>query len=476
MFLEGEIMKPFKKINKIFLILAVVIFCFACSEEFLELNPENAVSDQVFLQSLGDFQSAMVGIYDQIQLSDWYGRYLPLVADIMGEDVKQNASANRAKEWAEYNGSKTTTHRVDREFWAEIYECINMANAVINSAFEPTDAVRAQLNQLRGEAYAARALGYFDLVRIFGQHYTFTSDASHPGVPIVLDFDVTSKPTRNTVAEVYAQVISDFNEAISLMTIDPPNAGRLSKEAAQALLARVYLYKEDYANAEAMASAVINSGKYSLVSTADYPTQFLDGLSSEAIFEMIYSGADNPGSDHLGGMYRVSGYGDYLPSQTLFDLMDDNDIRKTMFKEDVNLSGAYGNLRVDKYPSTGSATGTDNLPVIRLSEVYLIRAEARANTGNPGGALDDVNLLRARALAPLATGADIHAEIAIERRIELCFEGHRIFDITRKKASLTRDDCTSTVCAVPYPSDLFVLPIPFEETDVNPNITQNPGY
>jgi len=420
---------------------------------------------------------------DQMQNADWYGRYFMLVPDVMGEDVKQNASANRAKEWAEYNGSDVDF--IPEEIWAEVYEGINIANSIINSTYEAPTAIQAEFNNIVGQAYALRALAHFDLVRIYAQHYTFTADASHAGIPIVTVYDVESRPSRNTVKEVYDQVIADFNQAISLMTIDPPSAGHFSKEAAQALLSRVYLYKEDYANAESLATAVINSGKYNLVANGSYADQFLTGNSSEAILEIVFSLADNPGSDHLGGMYKESGYGDYLPSNDLFNIMTDGDVRKTMFATDVNLSGIYGSLRVNKYPSSGADIGTDNLPVIRLSEVYLNRAEARAKSGNDAGAQADVDLIRQRgfAAAPAvtATGAALVTEILNERRVELCFEGHRIFDITRNKGSVIRTDCTApttpvNACAINYPNDRFILPIPDGETNVNENIAQNPGY
>ncbi len=476
-------MNPLKMLRKnaVITVMALLFLALGCEKNLLDLTPHQSVSDEEFLKTLSDFQAAIIGVYDQLSIPDWYGRYMLLVPDVMGEDVKQNAQANRAKEWAEYNGSTTTTHRIDREFWAEIYEGINMVNRIINADFEPTEAVRQKYNQILGEAYAIRALAYFDLVRLFAQHYTFTPDASHPGVPIVLEFDITQKPPRNTVKEVYDQIISDFNQAISLMTIDPPNAGRMSKEAAQALLSRVYLYKEDWAMAEQLASAVINSGKYSLVPRDQYLNMFFPGLSSEAIFEMVYTIADNPGSNHLGGMYRSTGYGDYLPSNDLISMIDDNDIRKGLFVVDPELPGGkWGNLRVNKYPSSGADIGTDNLPVIRLSEVYLNRAEARANLGDEAGAIEDLMTIRRRAWpdAPdvTASGQDLLEEIYKERRIELCFEGHRIFDITRHKKDLVRNDCTAPVCTVPYPSNLFILPIPFEEVNVNPNIQQNPGY
>jgi hypothetical protein len=473
-------MKPYKTYRTISVLLVLFLICVSCDKDFLSLTPKQSVSFDTFFKSLADFQSAIIGCYDQMQDPDWYGRYMLLVPDIMGDDVKQNSQANRAREWAEYNGSTNSVHEVDRYFWQEIYEAINMANQIINAPFEPAPALQDEYNQIIGEAYAVRALSHFDLVRLFAQHYTYTAGASHPGVPIVTEFDVTSKPARNTVAEVYAQIISDFNEAISLMTIDTGNAGRFSKEAAQALLSRVYLYMEDFANAETMATAVINSGKYALVDSADYATMFFPGLSSEAILEVINIQVDRYAFDHVGYMYQKTGYGDYLPSKDLLNLIDENDVRKTTFVLDPELVGQYGEYRVNKFPSIGEDNGTDNIPVIRLSEVYLNRAEARAKSGNDAGAQDDLNMIRQKRLSTApdvtATGQALLDEIAIERRVELCFEGHRIFDITRHKQNLVRVDCTAPVSTVTYPDYRFILPIPLVEMDANPNMVQNPGY
>ena len=473
-------MKPYKTYTTIGVLLVLVLICVSCDNDHLALTPKQSVSFDTFFNSLADFESAIIGCYDQMQLPDWYGRYMLLVPDIMGEDVKQNSQANRAREWAEYNGSTTTIHEVDEEFWAEIYEAINMANQIINAPFEPAPAVQDEYNQIIGEAYAVRALAHFDLVRIFAQHYTFTAGASHLGVPVVTEFDIASKPARNTVAEVYAQVISDFNEAISLMTIDPGSSGRFSKEAVQALLSRVYLYMEDFATAETMTTNVINSGRYALVDSADYATMFLSGNSSEAILEIINIQVDRFAFDHVGYMYQKSGYGDYLPSKDLLNLIDDNDVRKTTFVLDEELVGQYGDYRVNKFPSEGEDNGTDNIPVIRLSEVYLNRAEARAKSGNDAGAQDDLNMVRQKRLSTASdvtlTGQALIDEIKIERRVELCFEGHRVFDITRYKQDLVRVDCTAPVCTVTYPDNRFILPIPLVEMDVNPNMVQNPGY
>ena len=152
------------------------------------------------------------------------------------------------------------------------------------------------------------------------------------------------------------------------------------------------------------------------------------------------------------------------------------------------MSGAFnkaplGAARVDKWPSEGPLNGTDNISVIRLSEVYLNRAEARANLGNDAGAQADIDIIRQRAnpgvAAVSATGAALKTEVYNERRAELAFEGHRIFDINRRKQNLARIlDCTSVpeACNLSYPNPLFILPIPDGEINSNPDITQNPGY
>ncbi|HSM04467.1 MAG TPA: RagB/SusD family nutrient uptake outer membrane protein [Longimicrobiales bacterium] len=443
-----------------------------CNE--LGLEPTDAVSDDAYFQTIADFEAAIVGVYDQISIADYYGRSIPLISDIMGEDVKQAGSANRYQEFADFEGQVVTGHDFETELWAEGYEAINMLNELIAAEFEPT-GVEDTYEQILGEAHALRGLIFFDLVRMYAQHYTFTTDASHPGIPIVLVPDVEALPSRNSVGEVYQQVISDLTMGISLMDQTRRGAYMMSAEAAQAILGRVYLYMEDWAGAESMATAVINSGKYSLVEGQAYIDQFATGGSSEAIFEIQSTDTDNRGSDSLGGMYRASGYGDYLPAKDLLDLMDPTDLRWAMYVEDPLLTGVYASHRVNKWPTVSN---TDNIPVIRLSEVYLNRAEARAQLDDDPGAQDDLNMVRARAgLGDSAdTGAALLDAILLERRMELGYEGHRIHDLMRYKQAINRVDVTGDVAFMAYPCNFCVLPIPQPETDTNPNIQQNAGY
>ncbi|WP_018128360.1 RagB/SusD family nutrient uptake outer membrane protein [Balneola vulgaris] len=467
-------------------LLALIVVGVGCSDGFLEINPQQSVSNEEALLTLQDYEAAITGAYNILSSSNYYGRYFVLVPDVMADDVKQNSQANRAKEYAEYVAFEE--HFITEGMWATIYSGISAVNAIINA---PKPDIAASLddeyNQLIGEAHALRGQMYFDLVRLYGQHYTYTTDASHLGVPIVLETDEESEPVRNTVAEVYNQVISDLTTSIGLMqpTTRNGNTATLSSWAAKALLARVYLYQEDWANAEAMADDVIENGPYQLVSNANYVASWSDDFDAESIFEISMTESDNRGSDALGRMYIESGYGDYLPSDDLYSLIPAGDVRQQLFIVDGNLSGDYAPFRLNKYPST---TGLDNTIVIRLSELYLIRAEAAAmqadtNPSKNAIAQSDVTTIRQRGepgQAPVvATGQALRDEIALERRIELAYEGQRLWDLMRKKQDMVRTQCTSTIpaaCSVSYPNDRFVLPIPANEQDANPNIQPNPGY
>lgn len=463
-----------KFINIKLLALVSILTLFSCSDEFLELKPHQSVALETAIESLEDYQAAVLGTYSGMQSSNYYGRYFVLVPDVMSDNVKQNSQANRAQLFSDF--ATNATDGIASGMWNTIYNTIARANTVINAEAEIADAVRDQQDQFIGEAYAIRALAHFDLVRIFAQHYGYTAGNDHEGVPVVTVFDKDSRPRRNTVAEVYTQVVSDFQEAISLLNDDPGSA-RISKVAAQALLSRVYLYMGNYAEAASLATQVIDSGEYSLMSNSDYVSEWESGSVSEALFEVAFSEVDDNGSDALGRMYIVEGYGDYLPGGDLLDLIPDGDVRLGLFKEDENLSGEYGTVRVNKYPNPSVQ---DNTPVIRLSEVYLIRAEALARTGDEDGARADLDVIRMRALpeaeATTASGDALIDAILTEKRIELMFEGQRLWDLMRTQQGVMRVNCTNQTCEVAYPDDRFVSPIPQAELDANENMSQNPGY
>jgi hypothetical protein len=462
--------------NKI-LILFMIGFVLSCSESFLELTPQQSVSDLEALENLEDLNSSITGVYDEISGSNYYGRYMLMIPDVMADDVKQNSQANRIVPYAEHIVEKSDPDAAS--LWTGMYRAINATNNIINSDVAVAATAVADKDHIIGEAYALRAQIYFDMVRMFAQHYTYTSDASHLGVPLILNFDPINKPERNTVKAVYDQIISDMTMAISLMKSNSRsgNSNTLSSASTKALLSRVYLYKEDWSNAETLATEVLGSG-FSLVPNDNYFSLWTTDNSSESIFEISMTEADNVGGNGIAGLYSRNGYGDYLPSNDVVSLYDPADTRLSTFKEDSSLAGEFAPFRVDKYPDFN---GFDNVKVIRLAEIYLIRAEARAEIGtNIQGAQQDLDMVHQRALpsAPntSVTGEALKEAIFLERRLELCFEGQRLWDLMRNKMDVVRIQCTAAICLIPYASDTVLLPIPQVETDANSNITQNPGY
>lgn len=458
-------------------LLTMTGLLYSCSDSFLELTPQQSVSDAEALTNLEDFNSSITGIYNEISSSNYYGRYMFLIPDVMSDDVKQNSQANRIILYAEHvvNVSDPDASNL----WTDMFQAINAANVVINSDVTLPDVVKDEQNHLIGEAYALRGLVYFDMVRFFAQHYTFTADASHLGVPLVLTFDPTNKPSRNTVKEVYDQAISDMTMALTLMgsVSRSGNSNTLSPLAVKALLSRVYLYKEDWVNAEAMATDVITSSEYSLVPDSTYLDLWAKDNSIESIFEISMTESDNAGGS-IAGLYLADGFGDYLPSDDVVSLYDPLDERLGVFVVDTLLSGDYAPFRMEKYPDV---SGFDNTKVIRLAELYLIRAEARAEIGtNETGAQQDLDMVRQRGLASAPNNADmgqaLKDAIQLERRLELCFEGQRLWDLMRKKQDIVRNQCTAATCTINYGDDTVIMPIPQLETDANPNIEQNDGY
>ncbi len=461
------------------LFLFVVLITASCSSEFLEIEPQQAISSNMAFKNIIDFEKAIIGVYDELSSSNYYGKWFILIGDVLSDDVKLNPSSSRSDQWYEYQGNSNGQYQLANNIWFSCYQVIHQCNRIISAEIELPDSQENKYNDIVGQAYALRALAHFDLCKTYSQHYTFTNDASHLGIPIVTNLNVLSKPARNTVKEVYEQVILDFNTALDLIG-DGSNSFYFNKNVVNAFLSRVYLYKEDWTKVVTFSTELINSVDYSLVENEDYSTIFSVDHSAETIFEINMSQFDNNGDDALGKMYCNHGYGLYLPTNDLINLISEGDARLSTFIEDEYLPGGiYGSRRVNKY---SSLMGDDNTPVIRLSEVILNRAEANAHLNNTTDAQADLNLIHQRGLLSAnevtTSGASLINEILNERRIELCYEGHRLFDLTRNKMGVYRNDCTAVpnACTIEYPNNFFILPIGKLEMDVNPNMIQNPGY
>ena len=459
-------------LNRYFLIgvLLLTFFSFTACEDELNLQPQQSLSTEESLGDIVGLETALQGAYNRMQDLNYYGRDFVVIPEAGGDNIL--LSLDNSNRFVANNYYTLTADNTAGAFWSDAYAVIALVNNILENIDLVEDGTQEQKDQLMGQALAIRALAHFDLVRLFAPPYA-KGGGSQVGVPVVLKTEIGS-PSRNTVEEVYQQVIADFTQAINLLNND--NAPFfISEMAAKALLSRVYLYKGENGQAEQLATDVISSGLFSLVPNDSYIASWgVDG-SSEEIFTLRFLGPENRGANNLGSIYIPESYGDLRPTQDFFDLLDPADVRNQFIRSIDGDEYQY------KFPGMFGFPGLASPRIIRLAEVILNRAEARAKTGNFAGAIEDMNLIRSRAgIEPLSPpDGEVLEEVLLERRRELCFEGQRTFDIFRNGEDLVRIECNlpqGNNCTVAYSSHLITYPIPTRELNANPNMTQNEGY
>jgi hypothetical protein len=314
------------------------------------------------------------------------------------------------------------------------------------------------------------------------------------GVPLITEpfksMGPDAYPERSKIAPVWAQIEKDLNEAFTLLQgKDASNfPQRATHYAAKALLARTYLYQSKWSDASEAATWVIDQKKPALY-TGEYKDLYTSGV--ESIFEIRFASSEALGSSSLHAMYgtvddgwrdaegygngKGSGEGELIIAENLLSQFETGDKRLTMMRK-----AYFGSNKVwwnTKFNSWKGQFGQDNVPMIRTSEMYLIRAEASLKGASPNfnSARTDINTLRtSRGLLPTSVG-DVALADAVqkERRLELCFEGHRFFDLKRQGKDITKEAPSVTL---PYTDFKVVAGIPQTEMDVNKNLVNNPGY
>lgn len=455
--------------------LGIMLIISSCKKEFLDKAPYDAIPFDDALLTEDDMQAALNGVYSNMLGASLYGRTIPLMGDLLADNV-YISSANTGR-YLPFNTYAIFDDNGDvGGIWQSAYYAILNANQVIAADLESNENV----NQMRGEAYAARGMMYFDLVRIFAKPYS-AENINAAGVPIVLNYVPELKPARNTVGEVYTQIISDLLTAISLMT-EEKNSEYISKYVAVGILARVYQYMGDWFNAKVKAQDLIDNGGYALLDSADYVAYWADPGptdQSETIFELRLDITVNNGFNSLAAMYDDAVYGDALVDSNFYKSYSDADVRKLLMIGD-EVSGEPV-IRVNKYPNSSNTSDYDNAKIMRLSEVYLILAEANYRLGDEPAAKTYLNTIAQKREPTFAgytsTSTALLDDITNERRKELAFEGNRWMDLNRLGLDINR--------GLQYPSDaLFipatdfhrVMPIPLYEMNANPSMEQNPGY
>ena len=420
------------KISILFIFSSIILA--SCSKSFIEKNPFGSVPTGDAITDAASMQTALNGAYAGLRSVGVYGRDWPVIGDLQADNTFIEVQ-NSGRYIEQYQYIFTATDGVYGEMWNAAYVVILRANKIIDA-----NVTGDNINALKAQAYAIRALMYFKLVNTYALPYT--NDPAKPGVPLVLHYDPYVQPPRNTVAEVYAQIISDYKTAFE-NAAGYSNSVTLSKYAIEGLLAKAYLYMGDNANAKQAATDVINNSEFSLVDSSSYLGFWKDGgIHTDAIetmFEVDVDIINNLGTDDLAALY-IDGYTDLYASDDLVNLYSPTDVRTSVLIPYQTKSGSPAVI-VFKYQNASSANDRDNIKVIRLSEVYLIAAEASL-PGNEDDARAYLNALAQTRDPDFAgynsSGTDLLNDIVTERRKELAFEGDRYYDLNRLQRDVTR--------------------------------------
>lgn len=445
----------------------VFFICLLCSLLLAscvkDISPSDAITSESLTSNPDGLLNAVNGSYslfkDRIpfngtqDLTLMYLRQYFQLSDFASDDVTCGQVTTDPL-WNSFTLAHTPTQTNTRYFWYISYKIINNANAAIEAAEKIADP-DPLTQQLLGECYFLRAFCHFNLVRLFAQPYTATPTSAG----IILRTSVTdpAEKERATVEEVYQSVIDDAEKGASLMN-QPRGAAYASREAAWALLSRVYLYKEDNEKTIEYANKVIDSGRFGLSTATSYPQLFSNAVSAnETIWCVAFTENDDYGK--FGSIASMiysdgnSGWGEEFASSSLRDAMSAHpeDVRWSYIEPRTDGGGNVMKLNgieiyyITKFSFQNGSPTLSSPIMFRLSEMYLNRAEAKAKMNEDGGALDDVDEIRknrglddalyAQQVPAGKTALDVVLE---ERRLEFAFEGHRSFDVYRNKRSMDR--------------------------------------
>jgi tetratricopeptide (TPR) repeat protein len=455
--------------DSIFACIAVGMIAIGC-EKKLDVQPYQTLSEDKALLTESDVSGTLVGAYDAASNAAAYGGDMMILNDLIANKTNIAFRGTFAPLNDAYNTIMTANNSFAAATWSSAYNTINVANNVLENTSKVTSSATRK-NSVEGQALFLRASMYFELLKLYAKPFNDGNPATNLGVPLVLT--ATKAPikesdyvARATVKAVYDQVVADLIKAESLMP--STNTKFATKWAAAAQLSRVYLMLGNYTEAAAAANRVIaGSGK---TMTPEFKNNWFTYINfggvtpNEYIFYIKVTNQDGANSFNtyygapLGAFPGSAGRRDMRIQNAHLNIYEAADLRRAFF---TGTSGTtrYTLKHLDRF---------GDVPVIRLAEMYLTRAEANFRQGTTVGAtpLFDVNLIRKRAGLADLTAVTLNA-ILNERAAELALEGNNLFESQR----LRRNIGTTA-----WNSPKLIMPIPQREMDVNKQLVQNPGY
>ena len=474
-----------KKILK-YSLLATVLLLTGCAD-FLNEEPIMQQSSELSLSDYDGIKNSTFGAYAPLASVNWYGASFVLDAEMRSGNGFRDVNKNSGRFTIPYDLNYTSTSTP--ALWGTAYFVISAVNNVIeklDGKAGVNGVTQENIDNLHAELLFLRALSHFDLVRTYAKQYTIDKAAN--GVPYVFKTNPADKPARDNVETVYNNIVKDLKDAETFISADYTREGVadkksvVSKIAIQALLSRVYLYMGKWQESADYATTVIKNSGLSLWEKADYAAAFKSDAptSGEVIFEVygLKSNTYDGYWDAITWLTNPDGYSDCATSNDLISLYEVDDVRGSMFIN--NADKAPNTFWTTKYAGKDKGTpDVSNVIVLRLSEMYLNRAEAIVRGATVIGvtAITDVNAIRSKRGASEISSAGL-SDIMNERRLEFAWEGHYWYDLARTGGVVARINYSGAEVNrnVPADSKYWVLPINKRELDVNPNLVPNPGY
>lgn len=464
-----------------FLMVVVFLGLFSCEEE-LDIVPITEKSANNFYSNEQELESAIAGVYAQLQNGGLYGLDLIGVGEISGEDSFEEIAANDGGRFGQLDDFSTNAgNDLVEDIWRESYKGIQRANTILNRVTDIEYEDDSRKTNRIGEMKFIRALLYFNLVRLYGDVPLVTTETESP-------FDFFGQG-RTPMAQVYTQIETDLNDAIQDLP-EAKESGKPARGAAQALLGDVQLTQGNFSDALTSLEAVVNSSEYTLAATTAEIFGVANEGNSEILFEVQFaSGFNVDGSfegSPAGSQFRPSGTtanakGHNLPTQAFIDSYDAGDTRLSDYVAvDPGANPFYFSTKYEVSPTGADDGGSDHL-IIRYSDVILKYAEALNENSQTTEAITQLNAIRARAglaATTASTQTEVRAAIRQERRFEFFGEGHRWFDLKRygTAVSVMNAFFSNTGSNVTIDDNKLILPIPQSQLDTDSSITQNPGY
>ena len=470
---------------------------FSCKKT-LDMEPTNQVDASTSIKTPADAQIMINGIMRSMSSADYYGRNFILYGDAKGGDMTI-PSQGRGND-ALYTFNHSPTSGSYSGYWSQIYFSLLQVNNLLQNIAKLEAEGATGYTSYKGQALTLRAIMYFDLVRLYGMPYDVDKNAY--GVPnIITPLKSTEQPLRNKVSENYTQILSDLTTAAPLLAKTKTN-GFVNYYGNLAMQARVYLYMKDYFNALKAAEEIITSNVYTLYSNTAWVDSWKAQFGSESILEIgVYPLEGDLGAGSIGAYLRKKGHGGstilgwYMASDYFLTRLkqDATDVRWGVMGEDeISTTAVPRKGALYKYSGNtalfgdGKTTATAvNLKLIRLSEIYLIAAEAALPT-DATKAATYLNAIRKRSPGlAAATAATVTVDMILdERSKELFGEGQRFFDMIRLNKSITFNDEIIAISVPTRPKTIdrtfykTLLPISQAEINANPGMLaqQNPNY